>query len=206
MSNVRVCADCTTQYALGLNACPHCGSSNTAEEEGVVTRRLPLFVTLSCTGCGRGPWTLRLESVTSGLIELPTLGCASCGCRVPVTWPPEEEPVTPKITVHGGPTNARDADVSPAADASQPLVGAEADQGRPTSVEAAGETSPEVVDTTDDVTADDLPASTDYEGMTLAELRTEADSRGLPSYGTKAQITERLREADTPPASEDSTE
>lgn len=204
---LRVCADCSTQYALGLSACPHCGSSDFVSEEGAVTKRLPLFVTLSCPDCGRGPWTVRLSSVTSGLIELPTLACASCGSRVPVTWPPEEEPMSPKITVHGGATNARDADVSPAADASQPQVVAEDDLGRPTSDDTAAEveavqseTSPEVeevsseTDTEEEYVVNDT--APDYESMTLAELREAAEARGVPSYGTKAQITERLREAD----------
>jgi hypothetical protein len=35
-----------------------------------------------------------------------------------------------------------------------------------------------------------------YASMTLAELRAEADKRQVPSYGTKAQVTERLRESD----------
>lgn len=182
-ANLLTCADCTTQYAFDLKVCPHCGSASSVTEEGAVTKRLPLFISLSCTDCGRGPWTVRLSSVTSGLIELPTLACASCGSRVPVTWPPEEEPVSPKITVHGGATNARDADVSPADDASQPLVEAEVGQGRPTP----------------DADTDDVQAESDtdtYAGMTLAELRAEADGRGVPSYGTKSQITERLREAD----------
>lgn len=194
MSNVRTCADCTTQYALDLAACPHCGSSNYAEE-GVVTRRLPLFVTLSCAGCGRGPWTVRLQSVTSGLIELPTLACASCGSRVPVTWPPEEEPMSPKISVFGGASNAREEDVSPASDASQPQVVAEDDLGLSTSEEPV-----------EDAVPDYDSAAPDYDSMTLAELRDEADKRGVPGYGKKADIIERLRDADNSPQPDDSTE
>lgn len=194
------CADCSTQYALDLKACPHCGSSDTVTEEGVATKRLPLFVTVQCA-CGRGPWTVRLESKTSGLVELPTLACTSCGSRVPVTWPPEEEPMSPKITVHGGASNARDADVSPAADASKPLVAAEGDQGRPTSEEPAveadsvqDETTPEVDEVQDETNEEETGDG--YEGMTLSELRSLATDRGVPSYGTKAQLTERLRDAD----------
>lgn len=190
MSNVRTCADCTTQYALDLAACPHCGGSNYAEE-GVVTKRLPLFVSLSCAGCGRGPWTVRLTNVSSGLVELPTLACASCGSRVPVTWPPEEEPM-PKITVHSGASNAREEDVSPASAASQPQDVAEDVLGHPTSDE-------EVV-TEDDTPAEDEGAAVqepvDFDGMTLAELRDEASKRDVPSYGSKAQIIERLKEAE----------
>lgn len=109
--------------------------------------------------------------------------------------------MSPKITVHGGATNARDADVSPAADVSQPQVAAEGDLGRPTSEEPAvevdsvqDETTPEVDVVQDETTEEE--AGDGYEGMTLAELRALATDRDLPSYGTKAQLTERLREAD----------
>lgn len=189
-ANLLTCADCSTQYALDLKACPHCGSSDFVTDQGAVTKRLPSFVSLSCSNCGRGPWTVRLQSVTSGLIEIPTLACTSCGCRVPVTWPPLEETMSPKITVHGGATNSREADVSPAADASEPLVGAEADQGRPTS-----EAAPELDEVQDETEAEEEKVA-DYDGMTLGELRDAASSRKLPSYGTKNQIIERLRDAD----------
>jgi hypothetical protein len=196
--SLRACADCSTKYAHDLLTCPHCGSSDYVDEAGPA-KRLPIFVTVSCPECGRGPWTVRLASVTSGLIDLPTLACASCGSRVPVTWPPEEEPMSPKITVHGGATNARDADVSPAAAASPPLDVAEDVQGHPTSEEAAD--GPADVA---EVEADEAPVAAadeedepSYAGMSLGELRAVASERGLPSYGTKAQLMERLREADS---------
>jgi hypothetical protein len=126
-----------------------------------------------------------MQSVTSGLIELPTLACASCGSRVPVTWPPEEEPMSPKITVTGGATNAREANVSPVAVASAPQVVAEDDLGHPTPEET----------TVEAVVEADEPA-VDYDGMTLAELRAAADAARLPTYGTKAQLIERLKGAD----------
>lgn len=211
MSTVRTCADCSTQYALDLAACPHCGSSNTRDAEGVATRRLPLYVNVSCPGCGRGPWSLRLSSVATGLLDLPTLACASCGSRVPVTWPPEEEPMSPKITVHGGATNARAADPSPDVEASEPLVGAEADQGHPTpaaeepAAEAAVE-APEAV-AEDAAPVEETAADVDpYADKTLAELRDLAEQRDLATYGTKAQVTERLREADAATVDEDSAE
>lgn len=185
--SLRTCADCSTRYTVDIATCPHCGGSNTVTEEGTI-QRLPLFVAVHCPDCGRGPWTVRLASVASGLIDLPTLACASCGSRVPVTWPPEEEPM-PKITVSNGATNARDTDVSPAVVTSPPQVAAEGGLGRQNPepepvVEAAAE---EVAETEEAV---------DYDGMTLAELRTAADKAGLPTYGTKAQLIERLKSAD----------
>jgi hypothetical protein len=115
--------------------------------------------------------------------------------------------MSPKITAHGGATNARDADVSPAADASQPQAVAEDGLGRPTSdaqepvttlQEAMpGDALPEVAESAYTADSVPLPLVKDYESMTLAELREEATGRDVPSYGTKAQIAERLREADT---------
>lgn len=90
--------------------------------------------------------------------------------------------MSPKITAKGGATNAREADVSPVVVASPPQVAAEGDLGRP-----APEPTPEPeVKETDAV---------NYDGMTLSELRTAADKAGLPTYGTKAQLIERLKEA-----------
>lgn len=197
-ANLLTCADCTTQYAIDLHACPHCGSRSCAKDEGTAARRFPSFVTVRCTHCMNGPWTVRLEARTTGLIELPTLACTSCGRRVSFTWPPEEEPMSPKITVHGGATNARETDVSPVVVASQPQVVAEDDLGRPASEDPAV-LVPEPVEPVaeaDGVAAAEPPA--DYDSMTLAELREAAAARDLPSYGTKAQITERLRENDAP--------
>ena len=199
--SVQTCVGCSTRYADGLDACPHCGSTEYEQEGAVVsTRRLPLLVSVSCAGCGRGPWQLRLPLVVTGLVQIPDLHCASCGSRVQVPWPPVEEDMSPKITVHGGATNARaQADPSPDATASQPLVGAEADQGRPTPA-VVSEHGPELVDlpVTEEPEPEPEPEPDvdPYAGMTLAELRGAADARGVASYGTKSQIADRLREAD----------
>lgn len=105
--------------------------------------------------------------------------------------------MSPKITVHGGATNARDADVSPAAVASQPLIEAEVDQGRPTTDDVQNETVPEV-DETQNETPDESAVPADrYDEMTIADLRSEVATRGLATRGTRQQIIARLREADT---------
>lgn len=209
--SVQTCVGCSTRYAEGLDACPHCGGTEYEQEGAVVsTRRLPLLVSVSCEGCGRGPWQLRLPVVVTGLVQIPELHCASCGSQVQIPWPPVEEDM-PKITRRGNDsvaTNAREAaDPSPDAPASQPLAGAEAGQGRPTSLEAPvveeqeavpGEALPEAPADAyaEDAVALAEPEVDPYAGMTLAELREAADARGVASYGTKAQITERLQAAD----------
>jgi hypothetical protein len=193
------CVECSTAYAAGLDACPHCGSSGHLEGGSSLTL-LPRLVTVTCSSCPAGPWNLRLDVVKTGLLALPQLFCASCGNQVQVPWPPAEEDM-PKITVHGGPTNAREADVSPAAAASPPQDAAEGVLGHSTSEEAEAapvvEELPEVVAEPDGEDAVEASEVKDYDAMSLAELREEATSRDIPSYGTKAQITERLREADT---------
>jgi hypothetical protein len=105
--------------------------------------------------------------------------------------------MSPKITVHGGATNAREAALSPDAGASTPLVGAEADQGHPPVVT---ETVPELV-TADEALAapvvDADEAELDpYVGKTLGELRDLAVARGVAAYGSKSQLADRLRAAD----------
>jgi rRNA maturation protein Nop10 len=201
--SMLTCVGCTTRFAVGLDACPHCGGAEYVEEGVVVSRRLPSFTTVFCA-CGRGPWTIRLSGPLPGLVQLPDLFCASCGSQVQVPWPPVEDDVSPKITVHGGPSNAREqAESSPDAVASLPLAGAEAGQGHPTYV---GEAGPETVpfatggvltQASKDAEPEPEPVEPDpYAGKTLAELREEADKRGVASYGSKAQIAERLRAAD----------
>lgn len=205
---VRTCAGCSTQYALDLDACPHCGSSEAVEEGVVVSRRLPSFVSVECAGCARR-WNLRLPVVQSGLIELPVLFCTSCGRQVQVPWPPVEDDM-PKNHADRGPTNARADETSPVVAASEPLAGAEAGRGHSTSV-LVGEAGPELADTASPAAVVEVPdgesggeedavdltvETVDYESLTLAELKDLAASREVAAYGTKAQIAERLREAD----------
>jgi hypothetical protein len=107
----------------------------------------------------------------------------------------------PKNHVGRGPTDSRETDLSPDVDASEPQAVAEDGLGRPTSEEAP-EAKPAEEKQSDEMGAaeeeqseenDDKP---NYEGMSLAELRAEADKRQVPSYGNKGQLVARLREAD----------
>lgn len=223
-----VCKGCTTRYAPGLSRCPHCGSPEW-EEDGMQTQPLPAFVQTSCDtrGCPAAGTVrqVRLRVISPGLVEMPPLLCAACGCTVRVPWPTseKEDEAVPKITRHGGPSNA-------AADAATPTPASAADQ--PTSP-VAGEVGPELVDLTEPEHADAEagteqaaehpdadPASLDavqteadpgeadtspepdtadgdrYEGMTLAELRDAAEKRGLARSGSKAVLQDRLREDD----------
>lgn len=112
--------------------------------------------------------------------------------------------MSPKITVHGGATNAREMEVSPTVVASKsPQDVAEDVLGRTNPAEereaVVGEVLPEVpaeAYADDAVPLADAEAAPDYDGMTLGELRELASSRDIPSYGNKATVIERLREAD----------
>ncbi len=219
---VWTCVACSTQYAAGLDACPHCGTSEYEIEGAPGFRQAPSFITVNCTSCSSGPWTIRVHKAMPGLIEIPTLFCASCGSQVQVPWPPVEDSM-PKITIEGGPSNARDEAPSPVADASEPLVGAEADQGHPEPeavlvdepgpelieipfatggpLSVEGDSVPALLTNSESVLkAEDVAAveksGDEYEDMNLADLRATADAKGLPSYGTKAQLKDRLREAE----------
>ncbi len=189
---LNTCSACSTGFAVDLDACPHCGSTEYEREGVAVSRRLPAFASVSCD-CGRGPWNIRLSGPLPGLIALPSLFCASCGSQVQVPWPPVEDSMSPKITAHGGATNAREAESSPDAVASPPLAGAEADQGHPTSepeavaVAEPGETAEEASVT--------VPVDR-YDEMTIGDLRSEVAARSLGARGTRPQIIARLREAD----------
>jgi hypothetical protein len=75
----------------------------------------------------------------------------------------------PKITVHGGPTNARVPDLN-----RQP--------------------SPGVYEVVSETPAEET--GTDYTTWSFTDLRTEARTRGLPSGGTADDLRARLVEDD----------
>lgn len=97
---LHVCASCTTRYAAGLEACPHCQSTDVQEEARPL---LPaVWVVCGTAGCrseGRVRQVL-LRQIALGVLALPTLLCADCRLVM-------RETDMPKITRHGGATNAR---------------------------------------------------------------------------------------------------
>lgn len=82
----------------------------------------------------------------------------------------------PKITVHGGPSNANDD--HPAAEEDQ--------------TEAAQPATEDKADTADETSAPD------YEALNVGQLREEASRRGLDHTGKKAELVERLEASDQP--------
>lgn len=118
----------------------------------------------------------------------------------------------PKNHVGRGPTDVGAADVSPAVVADEsPQAVAEDGLGRTNEVSADAVVGEALAELPVEAYAEDAvplagPDVDPYAGLTLAELRSEADGRGVPSYGTKAQVAERLREDDSAAASEPSAE
>jgi hypothetical protein len=107
--SLQVCGQCGTRYAIGVAACPHCSSTELAPDE---VGRVPFGVSVSCTtdGCRAVGQSKRvpLRRVAMGVVELPTYVCEPCGHPLAVRWPGElrKETDMPKITVHGGASNA----------------------------------------------------------------------------------------------------
>lgn len=102
---MQTCATCSTDYAEGLEQCPHCQSPDVVAP----TLRIPT-VQVACVtpGCGaRGKTArVRLQVVAYGFVVLPTFLCSACGgtAQVERIWP--KEGTMPKITNAGGPSNA----------------------------------------------------------------------------------------------------
>jgi hypothetical protein len=102
------CTACSTAYAVGAPACPHCGATTRTEQGGGSV--LPtITVTCATTGCLAEGVARRvmLRPAAVGLVEVPRLLCVACGTEPKVLrpWPQEGEDMA-KITVHGGPSNA----------------------------------------------------------------------------------------------------
>ena len=124
---METCADCTTRYSVGALACPHCGSTQRAE--GGTGGGVPLTVTVACTmtGCPHhgAQRLVLLRRAAISVAELPTLVCTGCGSQVSITWPGPlalEDNTMPKITAHGGATNAA-LDAEPDEGGEQPSPG-----------------------------------------------------------------------------------
>lgn len=142
--SLLVCASCSTRYADGLEACPHCRSTERVKEGGGGSRLPYLDVVCPTVGC-RADVTVRrvyLRTAAPGVVEMPPCGCAVCGAPMAVvsTWrtPPlmKEERDMPKVTVHGGASNRHEDVPEPPA---EPVA---QDEEEP-SPGSSSETSPE---------------------------------------------------------------
>ncbi|MFF7947018.1 hypothetical protein [Streptomyces griseorubiginosus] len=141
---------------MGAAKCPQCGSSERTDRPGGTV--LP-SVTVACgnAACryeGRER-RVHLRTAAPGVVEVPRLACAGCGLDMPTVtpWPPvtdSEDTEVPKITVHGGASNA-DAEPEPVEETTGEAEGGE-DVSAGTSSSTSSEkepTSPEQSETPD---------------------------------------------------------
>lgn len=185
------CRACTTSYAAGVEACPHCGSTERVSDDTAV--QMPLQITVACDrricpnlGVDR---RVTLRQVALGVVDVPRLACAGCGCELAMSWPPPEEKNVPKNTVHGGPTNAA-ADLE-AANAAAEKAHKSLTKARAQADKDLGElTIDGKAEPPEHLTADGHTALT--ADMTVVQLREECKRRGLPTSGTKAELQQRL--------------
>ncbi len=148
--------------------------------------------------------------------------CGSCPTKYSVGAPAcphcgspehyEEGSVMPKITVHGGPSNASDPASGPVTVGErrpEPVSLPEDAVVVSVSVDGVGQGPGEVVEFTGEPSFEPLPevvegdsteqvSEPDYEAWTKTELQEELAKRELPTSGTKAELITRLRTHDEP--------
>jgi hypothetical protein len=102
-----VCRSCTAAYSIGAPKCPQCGTPAPASER---TGAEAPVVTMACLnqGCSGHDVQRRvpLRVPTPGVLERPTLLCATCWLPLAEVAddPQEKEDEVPKVTVHNGPS------------------------------------------------------------------------------------------------------
>lgn len=108
------CTNCTTRYAVGLPACPHCAATGFLENGEPLPAKAWTCQTITC----RAQYAVFLHN------------CPRCAGQIF-----ELEDVMPKITVNSGASNGAaepEAPVEPAAPAAEPKPAAEpADEPKP---------------------------------------------------------------------------
>src|SRR5690606_26636115 len=134
--SLLVCSGCSTRYAPGSPACPHCGGVE-AVEEGTAVSPGPLlpFLDLSCTTGGSAAGGVARRGFprppTPGAPERPAYLCSGCGAVM------REEEAMPKISRLGGATNAA-ADREREGDGRPPASDVCSNCGKPYSESACG--------------------------------------------------------------------
>jgi hypothetical protein len=162
----EVCEECGTRCAVGVPRCPHCSSTRLVPEEQLAALVPSLTVCCTNQACAVQGVQRRvgLVQVVPGVLVLPRLVCARCGYELlKVT-----EDIVPKITVHGGPSNAA----------------AESEEGEDVSAGISSSTSSE----TGKNSPESTPKSSD-KGRSPART-TESRSKRRPTAGSSARSTD----------------
>jgi hypothetical protein len=103
--SVWACGQCGTKYAVGAPRCPQCSANEPVTEPAVSPLASLTVACLPGDGCRYAGVKRRvmLPQIVPGVIDMPHLHCAGCGNEL---FRIEEGADVPKITVHGGATNA----------------------------------------------------------------------------------------------------
>lgn len=179
---LRVCQECTTRFAVGLLACPHCRSTEHYEEGSVMPKITvhggPSNAAAEVVGAAWSDTHEPDEWPTKGehgpeLTELPA-GDAVIGERGPEPW---------NATKSLAENLAYDQSVDGV------------DQGEPEVVETVGGPFKPLPEVEDGDTAERV-SEPDYDSWTGAQLRAALAERNLSTSGRNAELAERLRAAD----------
>lgn len=178
------CASCSTVYAVGLPACPNCGSTEVAVRASAVPQMRVACGTDGCRAQGKVA-TVRLPSVGVNLAAIPSVVCTLCG-RFTATvsdWPLkiEEEDDMPKITKHGGPSNVL-ADPADAPEPKEEVASSPGSSSRTSS--AKDEPSPKT-----------KPADSPKRARTTGSRSGKARTAGSTARGTGGGQTEATSES-----------
>lgn len=175
--SLPTCAGCSTRYAAGLERCPHCGSTEREQARGSV---LPA-ITAECRneGCRAygQPRQVMLRTVAVGVVEAPgALICTACWWQMHTAPLRVEEENMPKITVHGGPSNA--AEQPAEAPAAEPEAPAEAAGEEESSPGSSSETSSPRPETSSAPSSPALPRRARTTANPSKKARTGASTAG----------------------------
>jgi hypothetical protein len=185
-----VCSGCSTRYAPGSPACPHCGSAERVEEGGGGSRLPFLDVACPTQGCRAAGVVRRvyLRVAALGVVEMPhLLLCQACGMAMPASrsWVDEEENV-PKITRHGGASNAA-AEQPPAVEEAAAAVVDEG--GEESSPGSSSETSAEKPPTSPETSEASLPKRARTTGSRSGKGRTGSSTARSTDTSTEADAS-----------------
>lgn len=192
--SLLTCQSCSTRFAVGLEACPQCASTNFVEDAGPMLPMIEVACrTVDCRAQDKAQ-AVRLPSIGVNLVQLPTILCALCGAvtEVVTPWPPAapEGDQMAKITRHGGPTNDNPPDdgVQMAAGTGEPADAASDNQegGEESSAGSSSQTSTEKPPPSSETSEPASPKPARKTGSRSTKARTEAST----ARGTGGDPTE----------------
>ena len=179
----EVCEECGTRCAVGVPRCPQCSSKSLVPEEALAGLMPSLTVCCANEACPAEGVERRvgLTQIVPGVLDLPRLVCARCGYELlKVT-----EDIVPKITVHGGPSNA---DAEPEQEAVEET--AEAEGGEDVSAGTSSSTSSEKEPTSPEKSETETPSPARTTASRSKKARTANSSAAGTDGGQETGTSE----------------